>query len=418
MNLKKTRIVARYCQSTRFKHMSKSGKLGFNSTAVHGDYHPKSGPVNPPVERSSTYVFESCEDGAKRFASTLKEGIYARLFSPSVEALEAKLAMLEGGFGAVATGSGMAAVEAAYFTYLEPSSHVVATSSVYGPSRSILEKPDFYSKWGVKATFLDTADIDAVAKAVKLPNTKLLYVETPANPTLAITDISKTAEIAREAGIPLVVDNTFCSPYLQKPLEHGADIVLHSMTKSIGGHANAVGGILIAKTEQEYLRLRNEVTNRGAILSPDNADLFNTGVKTLGLRMERMQANAIVLADYLRKNAKVAWVHFPGHEDHPQYNIVKEGKQMLGPGSMLTFGLKGGYEAAKQLLNNLHLITLAVSLGGVESLVQHPASMTHAGVPEEKRIEAHITGDLVRLSAGIEEVEDLIADFDQAFAGL
>ena len=396
--------------------MSKSGKLGFNSTAVHGDYHPKSGPVNPPVERSSTYVFESCEDGAKRFASVRKEGIYARLFSPSVEALEAKLAMLEEGYGAVATGSGMAAVEAVYFAYLAPESRVVATSSVYGPSRSILEKPAFFRKWGVHATFLDTANTDAVAKAVSEPNTKLLYVETPANPTLAITDIARVAEIAKGAGIPLVVDNTFCSPYLQKPLALGADIVLHSMTKSIGGHANAVGGILIAKTEQDYRQLRDTVTNRGAILSPDNADLFNTGIKTLGLRMERMQSNAIALADYLRKSNKVAWLHFPGHDDHPQYKLVREGKQMLGPGSMLTFGLKGGYEAAKSLLNNLHLITLAVSLGGVESLIQHPASMTHAGVPEDKRIEAHITGDLVRFSAGIEELEDLIADFEQAFA--
>jgi methionine-gamma-lyase len=396
-------------------HMSNSGKMGFNSMAVHGNYHPKSGPVNPPVERSSTYVFESCEDGAQRFASARKEGIYARLFSPSIEALEAKLAMLEHGFGGIATGSGMAAVEAVYFAYLQPESHIVATSSVYGPSRSILEKPTFYSKWGVKTTFLDTANIDAVREAIAKPDTKLLFVETPANPTLAITDLAKAAEVAHKAGIPLAVDNTFCSPFLQNPLDLGADIVLHSMTKSIGGHANAVGGILIAKEEEDYQRLRDTVINRGAVLSPDNADLFNTGVKTLGLRMERMQANAIKLADCLKSNPKVAWMHYPGLEDHPQHHLVGKGKQMAGPGSMLTFGLKGGYDAARNLLNNLHLITLAVSLGGVESLIQHPASMTHAGVPESKRIEAHITNDLIRFSAGIEEVEDLIADFGQAF---
>lgn len=395
--------------------MARKRKLGFNSITVHGGYHPHSGPVNPPVERSSTYVFKNCEDGAARFASQMKEGIYARLHSPSVAALENKIAVLENGYGAIATASGMAAVEAAYFCFLAPGAHLVATASIYGPSRSIIEKAGFYRQWGVEATFLDTADLGAVRAALQKPNTKMLFVETPANPTLAITDIAAAGEMAREAGVPLVVDNTFCSPYLQRPLDLGADVVLHSMTKSIGGHANAVGGILVARNEELFYQLRNSVVNRGAVLSPDNADLFNTGVKTLGLRMERMQASAITVAKYLREHSKVAWLHYPWFEDHPQHQLVMDGRQMFGPGCMMTFGVKGGYDHATMLLNNLELVTLAVSLGGVETLVQHPASMTHAGVSEDDRVAAGITGDLVRLSIGIEEVEDLIDDFDQAF---
>ena len=246
--------------------MSNKDKLGFNSRAVHAGYHVSAGPVNPPVERSSTYIFRNCEDGAARFASEGKKGIYSRLQNPNCEALEKKIAALEGGFGGIATASGMAAVEAVYFACLDPSSHVVSTSSVYGPSRSILEKDAFYRNWGVTSTFLDTSNIDAVREAAQTPNTRLIFLESPANPTLMITDIAKVAEIAREVNALLVIDNTFCSPYLQNPLLLGADIVLHSMTKSIGGHANAVGGMLVAKTEEIYQRLRVSVTNRGGIL--------------------------------------------------------------------------------------------------------------------------------------------------------
>ncbi len=396
--------------------MDNDKKLGFNSLAVHAGYHASKGPVNPPVERSSTYVFESCKDGAERFASSRKQGIYSRLYNTNCDALERKLAALEGGFGGVSTASGMAAVETVYYAYLDPTSHIVSTGSLYGPSRSILEKDEYYAKWGIRTTFLDTSDANKVREAVEIPHTKMLYIETPANPTLAITDLEQMSAIAKEANIPLVVDNTFCSPYLQRPIDFGADISLHSMTKSIGGHANAVGGMLIAKDEKTYFHLRNLVQNRGGILSPDNADLFTTGVKTLGIRMERMQQNAITIAEYLDNHPKVDWIRYPGLKDHPQYDLVAQGKQMKGPGCMMTFGVKGGYEKATVLLNNLNLITLAVSLGGVESLIQHPASMTHAGVPEEKRVEANITNDLVRLSVGIEDIDDLIADFDRAFA--
>jgi len=396
--------------------MTDKRNLGFNSMAVHAGYHAEKGPVNPPVERSSTYVFDSCEEGAERFGSAKKEGIYSRLHNSNCDALERKIAALEGGYGSVTTGSGMAAVETAYYAFLDPTSHVVATTSLYGSSRSLIEKDEYYKKWGIRATFLDTSDVDKVREAVKLPNTRLLYIETPANPTLAITDIEQMAEVAKEAGIPLVVDNTFCSPYLQNPIKHGADVSLHSMTKSIGGHANAIGGVLVTRDEETYFKLKNVVAIRGGILSPDSADLFFNGLKTLGLRMERMQQNAIVVAEYLSNHPKVAWVTYPGLENHPQYELVRSGRQMRGPGCMMVFGVKGGYDKAKVLLNTLDLVTLAVSLGGVESLVQHPASMTHTGVARENRLQAGITDDLVRMSIGIEDIDDLIADLEQAFA--
>jgi len=388
---------------------------GFNSKAVHAGYHADSGPVNPPVEESSTYAFSTCRDGAERFASKAKEGIYARLASPTIHALEEKLAAMENGFGGIATASGMAAVSAVYFHYLDKDSHAVATASMYGPSRTILEHPSFFEKWGAQSTFLDTSDADAVRKAIK-PNTKLIYLETPANPTLSITDIAAIAETAHSLDIPLVVDNTFCSPYLQNPLDLGADVVLHSMTKSIGGHANAVGGVLVTKREEDYHPLRNIVINLGGVLSPHNASLFFNGVKTLGLRMEQMQENAIRVAKYLKDHDKIDWLIFPGHDDHPMHHLVGEGRQMRGPGAMISFGVKGGLEAAEVLLNSTKLITLAVSLGGVESLMESPALMTHAGVPKEEREDAGISDELVRFSVGIENIDDLLADLEQALA--
>jgi len=397
--------------------MSDDHKPGFNTNAVHAGYHAQSGPVNPPIEESSTYVFENCDDGAERFASKDKKGIYSRLSSPTVDALERKIAELEKGHGGIATASGMAAVNAIYFNFLDKESHVIATDSMYGPSRTILENSAFYKKWGVQATLMDTSHADDIAKAVQ-PNTRLIYIETPANPTLAIADLSKVSAIAREHKIPLVVDNTFCSPYLQNPLDWGADVVIHSMTKSIGGHANAVGGIIIAKTEKDYYDLRNIVINTGGVLSPHDAALFFNGVKTLGLRMERMQENAIRIADYLRNHEKIEWVIYPGHENHPMHYLVGKERQMRGPGALISFGVKGGLRGAKALLDNVKLNTLAVSLGGVESLMESPALMTHAGVPKVEREKAGIKDELVRWSVGIEDFEDLKADIEQALAKL
>lgn len=387
---------------------------GFNSKAVHAGYHSKKGPVNKPIEESSTYVFESCDDGATRFASKEKKGIYSRIDNSTVAALGKKIAALENGFDGIVVASGMAAVNAIYFHYLDKDSHIIATASMYGPSRTILENEKFYKKWGVQATLLDTSDAEQVESSIR-PNTKLIFVETPANPTLAITDIKKISEIAKKHKIPFVVDNTFCSPYLQNPLDLGADVVLHSMTKAIGGHADAVGGVIIPKKEEDYYSIKGVVINTGGTLPPHDATLFSKGLKTLGIRMEKMQENAVKIAKYLKEHPKIEWVNYPGHDNHPQHKIVENAEQMRGPGCMMTFGVKGGLEKAKKLLDSFNLITLAVSLGGVESLVQHPASMTHAGVPRKEREKAGITDDLVRISIGIEDFEDLKADFDQAF---
>ncbi|MGM0440518.1 MAG: trans-sulfuration enzyme family protein [Chlamydiota bacterium] len=390
-------------------------KHGFYSKAIHAGYHAQSGPVNPPVEESSTYAFKNCQDGAERFASKDKEGIYSRIGNPTVEALANKVAALENGYGGIVVGSGMAAVNTVYSHYLSYGAHVVCTASVYGPSRNLLESPLYYHKWGVEASFVDSSVADNVAQAIK-PHTKLIYIETPANPTLSITDLVEVAKIAHEHQIPLVVDNTFCSPYLQRPLDLGADVVLHSMTKSIGGHSDAVGGVIVAKSEKDYYALKGLVVISGCVMCPHTASQFNKGLKTLPLRMERMEANAKIIAQYLHDNPKVAWVNYPGLEDHPSYDFVKNGKQMKGPGSMMTFGIKGGYHNATTVIDNLQLITLAVSLGSVETLVQHPASMTHAGLSKEAKESAGISDDLVRLSIGIEDPEDLIADFDQALS--
>jgi methionine-gamma-lyase len=248
-------------------------------------------------------------------------------------------------------------------------------------------------------------------KAAIRPNTKVLYIETPANPTMDITDIAACAKIAKDNNLILVVDNTFCSPYLQKPLELGADVVLHSITKFINGHADIVGGVIVTKEEELYKKIRHCMVYMGCNMDPTQAYMVLRGVKTLALRMDRSQESAMKIATYLQSHPKIAWIKYPGLKDYPQYELAK--KQMKGFGGMMSFGLKGGYEAGSKLMDNVKLAVLAVSLGGVETLIQHPASMTHAGVSKENRLAAGITDDLVRFSVGIENVEDILADLKQ-----
>jgi methionine-gamma-lyase len=260
---------------------------------------------------------------------------------------------------------------------------------------------------------VDTTDIDIVRKAFR-PNTRLLYTETPANPTMGISDLEALADLAHQHGVPLAVDNTFCSPYLQQPLELGADIVLHSMTKFINGHADIVAGMLVAKKEEDFNKLKCVMTNLGCNMDPHQAFMTRRGLKTLAVRIDRGQENAIRIARYLEQHPKVEWVKFPGLKSHPQYELAL--KQMRGPGAMISFELKGGLEAGKILMDNVRLMILAVSLGGIETLIQHPASMTHSKVHLEDRHHAGITDGLVRLSVGIENVDDLVHDLDQALA--
>ena len=385
-------------------------KQGFNTQLVHaGDYEDMYGSAVMPIYQTSTFRFKDAKHGGDCFAGRSDGYIYTRIGNPTVDALENKLAELENGYRGIALASGMAAVSTVYMALLGQGQHVVSTNAVYGPSRAILERD--FARFGVEYTFVDTTDLEATEKAIK-PNTKLLYIETPTNPTIEITDIQKVAEIAHKHNILLCVDNTFCSPYTQKPLDLGADIVLHSITKFINGHADVIGGALIAKDPAVYKQLRQTMVYMGGNMDPHQAYLTSRGVKTLTLRMDKSQASAMKVAQYLENHPKIAWVKYPGLPSHPQYELAK--KQMSGFGTMMSFEVKGGVKAGETLMNNVHLAMLAVSLGGVETLIQHPASMTHAGLSKEAQQEAGITDGLVRFSVGIEDYEDIIADLDNA----
>ncbi len=390
--------------------MKKTNNLGFMSKLVHaGAAEEPSGSVVTPIYQTSTFAFDSAQQGADRFAGRDDGFIYTRIGNPTIRALEECVAALEEGVGGVATSSGMGAVNTVYTTLLEAGAHVVSTASVYGPSRTLIEK--HLSRFGVTASFVDTSDLEAVRAAMR-PETRLVYVETPSNPMMQITDIAGVAAIAHAHGALLAVDSTFASPYLQKPLTLGADVVLHSVTKFINGHADAVGGILIAAEDSVYRRLREVMVTTGCNMDPHQAFLVHRGIKTLALRIQRAQESAGVIARWLEARSEIEWVRYAGLPSHPQAALARQ--QMSGPGSMISFELKGGMEAGVQLMNNVRLAVLAVSLGGVESLIEHPASMTHAGVPRAKRLEAGITDGLVRYSVGIEEPRDLIADLEQA----
>ncbi|MBN2681097.1 MAG: PLP-dependent transferase [Bacteroidales bacterium] len=386
--------------------------LGFNSKLIHaGDFHDAYGSAVVPIYQTSTFSFRDAQHGADCFAGKDPGYIYTRIGNPTINALEDKLAELENGFRGIALSSGMAAVTTVYSALLEKDSHIVSTDAVYGPSRAVLDS--HYKKFGVEASFVDSSDISNVEKAIR-PNTKLIYIETPTNPTIKLTDLRAVCQLAHKHNIPVCVDNTFCSPYLQRPLELGADIVVHSLTKFINGHADIVGGAIITRDKDLYATIRKTMTYMGGNMDPHQAYMVIRGVKTLSLRMQRSGESAIKIAEFLENHPKIEWIKFPGLKSHPQHELAKE--QMHGFGSMMSFGLKGGYESGVKLMNNVHLATLAVSLGGVESLIQHPASMTHAGVSKEGKIAAGITDDLVRYSVGIEDVEDIIADLEQAFA--
>jgi methionine-gamma-lyase len=392
----------------------KSKNIGFNSKLIHGgEFNDALGSATVPIYQTSTFKFNSAEHGAACFAGESDGYIYTRIGNPTIHALETLLAELENGFGGIATSSGMGAVNTVYGAMLSKGDHVVSSAAVYGPSRVVLET--YYKKFGVESTFVNTADIEEIRNAIR-PETRLLYIETPSNPTMEITDLKACCELAHKHGIPVAVDNTFCSPYLQRPLEMGVDIVLHSLTKFINGHADIVGGVVIAKDKDLYKKLRSVMVTLGFNMDPHQAYLVIRGVKTLSLRIDRAQESAMKIATYLENHPKVEWVRFPGLVSHPQHELAK--RQMSGYGSMISFELKGGIEAGRVLMNHVKLAILAVSLGGVETLIQHPASMTHSKVSAEGKLMAGITDGLVRYSVGIEDVEDLIADLEQALAAV
>jgi len=390
--------------------MMKSKNLKFSTRQVHaGEFEDALGSAVAPIYQTSTFKFQNAEHGAACFSGESDGYIYTRLGNPTIGALERAVANLEGGFNGIATSSGMSAITTVYLTFLGAGKHIVSHNSLYGPARGVMET--IFSRFGVQYSYIDATDIEQVKKAIR-PETALIYTETPANPTMGITNLKALAEVAHNAGVPLAVDNTFCSPYLQRPIEHGADIVIHSMTKFINGHADVVAGMIVAANETLYKMMKPVMTNMGPNMDPHQAYLVHRGLKTLGLRIDRAQQSAIKVAEYLENHPKVAWVKYPGLKSHPQYELAKE--QMDGPGSMMAFELKGGFESGKKMMDHVELVLLAVSLGGVESLIQHPASMTHSKISHEKKLEAGITDGLVRLAIGIEDVDDIIADLDQA----
>lgn len=384
---------------------------GRHSKAIHAGFDPVDhrGSVSVPIYQSSTFVFPSAEEGAARFAGESEGPIYTRLGNPTVQALESCVAELEGGCGAIATATGMAAVSTTMIAMLNAGDHVVATHPLYGPSSILLEK--HLSRFGVAATFVPAAEAAALAAAIR-PETRLVFVETPANPTVDLVDLEAVIKVAHGAGVPVAVDNTFAGPWLQRPIEMGADIVLHSMTKSLNGHADVVAGIVVAREPHVLAALTDTARTFGGTMDPHQAWLVLRGIRTLGMRVERAQQNAMKLAEWLEKQEQITWVRYPGLSSHPQYELAV--RQMSGPGSVIAFELTGGVRAGRAMMNAVKAFTLAVSLGGVESLIEHPASMTHKGVSDEEQRRQGITPGLVRLAVGCEDVEDLIEDLENA----
>jgi len=387
----------------------KTTDKGFNTKLIHaGAFEDEFGSATVPIYQTSTFKFKNAQHGADCFSGKSDGYIYTRIGNPTIRSLEQNIAELEGGYDGIATASGMGAVSSVYMALLGAGTHIISSDAVYGPARGILEAD--FARYNVEASFVNTSKPENIKAAIQ-SNTKVLYIETPANPTMEITDIRACAQIAKEHNLILVVDNTFCSPYLQKPLELGADVVLHSVTKFINGHADIVGGVIVAKDPEIYKRIRHSMVFLGCNMDPTQAFMVLRGVKTLAIRIERAQENAMKVAQFLAAHPKVAWIKYPGLPSHPQFELAKI--QMNGFGSMMSFGLKGGYDAGKKLMDHVHLAMLAVSLGGVETLIQHPASMTHAVVSKEDKLKAGITDDLIRFSVGIEDVKDIIHDLEQ-----
>jgi methionine-gamma-lyase len=381
----------------------------YNSKIVKVNKDPGHGSHIPPIYMTSTFVFDNAEEGAKRFAGEDSGFMYTRLGNPTVRELEEKVALLEFGEGCLAFSSGMAAITGCLMGILQAGDHLIAHTSLYGATHAFFTKT--LQKFGVEITFIPFKEASELEPFIT-SKTKVIYFETPSNPTLSLVDLKSVAELAQQKGILTVVDNTFLSPYLQNPLLLGIDIVVHSATKYLSGHGYLIGGVVVARKEIIDPMRKEIQKNMGAVMSPMDAWLLYQGIRTLHIRMDRSQSNAKILADRLEKHASVAKVFYPGLASFEDNEIMK--KQMKGPGAMISFVLKEGYEAGVKLMNNVKLCTLAVSLGDVGTLIQHPASMTHAIIPKEDREKAGVWDGLVRFSVGIEDVEDIWEDLEAA----
>ncbi len=389
---------------------------GFGTKAIHGGKMKDTqyGALTMPIYQTSTFEFDCCEQGGRRFAGEEKGYIYTRLGNPSISAVENKVALLEGGEACAAASSGMGAVSACLWSIAGAGKHILADETLYGCTFALLNHG--MTRYGVEVTFVDTSDLEQVKANLK-ENTVCVYLETPANPNLKISDIQAVAELAHayNPAIQVVCDNTFASPYLQRPLELGADVVVHSATKYLNGHGDVIAGFVVGTeafiNEVKMFGLKDMT---GATLGPFEAFLIMRGLKTMEIRMERHCENAKKVAEYLVKQEKVERVYYPGLETHPGYEIAK--KQMQDFGAMISFEVKGGKESGMKFVNSLSMIPIAVSLGDAETLVQHPASMTHSVYTEEELKAAGISAGLIRLSVGLENAEDIIADLELGFS--
>ncbi len=390
-------------------------KRGLFTQAIHAGtaLDRETGAVAAPIHMANTFAFPTAEDAAATFAGEAEGHVYTRWGNPTQEALERRVAALDGGEAALATASGMAAISTAIMSVVERGDHIVATDAIYSGTFSLLDKelPHF----GVTTTFVDASDPRNIADAVR-DTTRIVYLESPGNPTLALNDIAAGAEIAREAGALTFVDNTFATPVNQRPLDLGADVVLYSATKYFCGHGDAIGGAIVGSEAFIENARTGILRDVGGIISPFNAWLILRGMQTLPLRVERHNANALQVGRFLEEHEAIAWVAYPGLESHPQHELAR--RQMRGYGGMVCFEVKGGVEAGARLMNNIELCTLTVSLGDTKTLICHSASTTHRSVPAEARRAAGITDGLVRLSVGLEDPDDIVADLDSALLGV
>jgi methionine-gamma-lyase len=379
---------------------------------VHGGQHPDkwTGALSPPIYQTSTFVFRDADHGARLFKGEEKGHIYTRISNPTIELLAAKIALLEAGEAGLVFASGLAAIFNVVIAVVKSGENIISDDTIYGGTYTLFK--NVLPRLGIDVTFVDATKPEQIQGALN-ERTKLLFIETPANPTLKIIDIALCAEQARKTGIPLCVDNTFATPYLQRPIGLGADIVVHSATKYFGGHGDIIGGVTVGK--QDFIQMMwKGAKDVGASISPFNAWLILRGLKTLAVRMERHCATAQKIAEFLDQHDKVEMVYYPGLKSHPGYDIA--GRQMRGFGGMIGFDVRGGKEAGKTLMNSVSLCTLAVSLGDVDTLIEHPGSMTHSGYTDKELLESGIKPGFVRLSVGLEHADDLIDDLKQALS--
>ncbi|WP_299864754.1 methionine gamma-lyase [uncultured Hoeflea sp.] len=386
----------------------------FSTRAIHHGYNPmdNEGALTPPLHLTSTFAFDSAEAGGEMFAGERPGHIYSRISNPTLDLLERRIAVLEGAEAGLALASGMGAITAALWTLLASGDEIIVDKTLYGCTFAFMRHG--LAKFGITVTHVDLTVPENLTAAMS-DRTKVVYFETPANPNMRLVDIAEVSKIAHEGCAKVVVDNTYATPYLTRPIELGADIVVHSATKYLGGHGDVVAGLLVGTTEQvSEIRMVGMKDMTGAVMAPFNAMLILRGLKTLALRMDRHCSNARVVAEMLESSQGVSKVHYPGLKSFAQHELAK--RQMPGFGGMIAFELAGGIETGRQLMNRLKMIGRAVSLGDAESLIQHPASMTHSTYTAEERAEYGISDGLIRLSVGLEDIDDILEDLHQGLA--